>query len=562
MSRRRAVAAAGLIPLLCVAVMLGRPAHADLFKWVGDQFEADAEAPRISLVEPGPWVPALEESTLSMDSGGEGGQRARDRFLRDEEKSYESRHQPAAGAGGGPKIMAEDVSVLTDGLTALRKQNSGVVPDRSLKRYLDSIAERLLVYSPKTNVPFDIRITGDRAIGSAEALQDGVIGIPLGALQVADSEDELAFLLGHELSHVILGHHDSDWMARHNKRLVSIAEIGIQTSFEVAQRFGANLNENEIRWLAFAASQASIFLSDNVLSSSWTREHETEADEMGLDLMIAAGYNPDGAFTLLERMRIWEQSVPSAEERRAKQRAAFDEKIGASGRAGDLSGALQGVLGRGVDEVKGWAEEIGADHPDTGERIDHLADYFGRYYADSIDGRPFQDREWKSLRNSAATKELIRNYDMSWQIEALLEVGEVDRAARLAGGAVSGPTRSHALPRMNFARVRKFQGNSDKARANLRLGLGGDEPNLKLYKWAVIDDLNNNKRVSAFRTLEAAWTRFKQPPELYPLKIYKAVLQDDRQEAASLTRTCRIIFRDNSKPCLAANNGELDMDWN
>ena len=101
-----------------------------------------------------------------------------------------------------------------------------------------------------------------------------------------------------------------------------------------------------------------------------------------------------------------------------------------------------------------------------------------------------------------------------------------------------------------------------KARANLRLGLDGDEPNLKLYKWAVIDDLNNNKRVSAFRMLDDAWTRFKQPPELYPLKIYKAVLQDDRQEASRLTRTCRIIFRDNSKPCLAANNGELDMSWN
>ena len=558
---RRYAVASGLIALLFFAFLLGRPAQADFFKWVDDQFEGDADAPRISLVEPGLWAPAVEESTLSTDERG--GQRARERFLSDEEKSYESRYEPAAGGRGGQTVVSEGVTVLTDGLTALRQQSSGLVPDRRLKAYLDGIAGRLMVYSPKTNVPYDVHITGSRAIGSAQALQDGVIGIPLGVLQVAETEDELAFLIGHELSHVILGHHDSDWVAKHNKRIVSVAEIGIQASFDVAQRFGANLNENEIRWLSFAASQASLFLSDNLLSSSWSREHETEADELGLDLMIAAGYDPEGAFILLERMQIWEEMMPSAEERHAQQRAAFDEKIGARGRSGDTTGALQGILERGLFEIKGLGEAIGGeDHPDIGERIDHIADYFGRFYAESIGVRSSRDGEWKALRNSSTTTALIQNYDTTWHITELLEAGEIDQAAGLAGRAVSGPTKSHALPRMNFARVRKFQGNTGKARANLRLGLDGDEPNLKLYKWAVIDDLNNNKRVSAFRMLDDAWTRFKQPPELYPLKIYKAVLQDDRQEASRLTRTCRIIFRDNSKPCLAANNGELDMSWN
>ena len=558
---RPCAVAAGLIALLFFIVVPGRPAQADLFKWVGDQFEEDADAPRISRVEPGPWAPVIEESTLSTNDGG--GQRARERFLSEEERSYESRYQPSAGGAGGQQIVAEGVTVLTDGLTALRQQNAGLVPDRRLKAYLDGIAEQLLVHSPKTNVPFDIRVTGSRAIGSAQALQDGVIGIPLGVLQVAETEDELAFLIGHELSHVILGHHDSDWLEKHNKRVVSIAEIGIETSFDVAQRFGANLNENEIRWLSFAASQASLFLSDELLSTSWSREHETAADEMGLDLIIAAGYDPEGAFTLLERMQAWEATVPSPEERHAQQRAAFDEKIGARGRSGDTTGALQGILERGLFEIKGLGEAIGGeDHPDTGERIDHIADYFGRFYAESIGARSSRDGEWKALRNSSTTTALIKNYDTTWHITELLEAGEIEQAAGLAGRAVSGPTKSHALPRMNFARVRKFQGNAGKARANLRLGLDGDEPNLKLYKWAVIDDLNNNKRVSAFRMLDDAWIRFKQPPELYPLKIYKAVLQDDRQEASRLTRTCRIIFRDNSRPCLAANNGELDMSWN
>lgn len=557
MSLRRAALAAGLTVLLATLVS---PAQADFFKWVDRQFTEEADAQRIMLVEPGVWVPAATEETLS--SSREGNASAKQRFLSEEEKNYERRYRDGNADSSPQTVAVEEISVVPDGLTALRMRNAGLVPDRRLKRYLDGIAERLLANSPKTAVPFDMRITGNRDIGSASALQDGVIGIPLGVLQVVETEDELAFLIGHELSHVILGHHDSDWLADNNKRLVSIAEIGIETSFVVAQKFGANLNENQIRWINFAASQASLFLSDDLLTSSWSREDETEADELGLDLMIAAGYDPNEAFTLLDRMLLWEESLPTPEERRAKQRAAMEAQINESGQQGDFSAAMEGAMQGVATELIGLFQAIGGgSHPDTEGRIDHLADYLGKFYAE-LEERAPRDGDWMALRNSRTTKSLIKNYQQSWQIIGLLDAGNIDKAARLAGGAVSGPTKTHALPRMNFARVRKFQGNQGKARANLRLGIQGDEPTLVLYKWAVIEDLNQNKRISAFKTLDEAWTRFKQPPELYPLKIYKAVMEDNRQEASRLTRTCRVIFRDKSKSCLSANNGELEMDWN
>ncbi len=130
---------------------------------------------------------------------------------------------------------------------------------------------------------------------NAYSLPDESIVVAFGLLDDAQSDDEVAFVLAHELGHVRLGHfaHQPDTAQR---RAEMASRLGM--FFTVAQALpiggsaGAALH---VANQAGATNDLVHFMSNVMIEPVHTRDQEDEADCCGYDLSLAATYSPDAA---------------------------------------------------------------------------------------------------------------------------------------------------------------------------------------------------------------------------------------------------------------------------
>ena len=105
------------------------------------------------------------------------------------------------------------------------------------------------------------------------------------------TDDEIAAIMGHEMSHA-LREHSRERLSR---------EYATQTGIGVAASvFGLSQNQAQLANLA----------GDFGLSRPHSRTQESEADQIGLELMARAGYNPQAAITLWQKMQRASQGEP------------------------------------------------------------------------------------------------------------------------------------------------------------------------------------------------------------------------------------------------------------
>lgn len=103
------------------------------------------------------------------------------------------------------------------------------------------------------------------------------------------NEDELAFIIAHEMAHVVKGHAFDRMIAEHSIQVIS-----------KWLRAGGLLQA--------AAKQASL----KFLKTQYSRDNEHEADDFGIRLAMAAGYDPKGAVRMFERLKaLGESDIPN-----------------------------------------------------------------------------------------------------------------------------------------------------------------------------------------------------------------------------------------------------------
>lgn len=100
-----------------------------------------------------------------------------------------------------------------------------------------------------------------------------VVGFTLALIADARNPDELAFVLGHEAAHHIAGH-----IPKRNDQALS----GALLAGALAQASG--LSPDEVR--------AAQNMGAQVAARSYSKEFELEADQLGAEIALAAGYDP------------------------------------------------------------------------------------------------------------------------------------------------------------------------------------------------------------------------------------------------------------------------------
>jgi len=181
------------------------------------------------------------------------------------------------------RIVTRSAEVSVGRETAsLVEQYFTVDADPAAVARVRAIGRRLVSAVKETEYPFEFHVVESPEV-NAFALPGGFIYVFRGLLQLSPSDDALAFVLGHEIAHVTKRHAARQF----EKNLLLAAAITGILSGTGAPR-GVN----------GAAS-----LVQEITSLSFTRSDEKEADEEGMGLFTAAGYDPRAAVSAMELVK-------------------------------------------------------------------------------------------------------------------------------------------------------------------------------------------------------------------------------------------------------------------
>lgn len=158
------------------------------------------------------------------------------------------------------------------------KQKIPLSKDGKASAYVSCVAHAI-TRELGTDQKWEVQVFDDKQV-NAFALPGGKIGVYTGLLKVATTQDQLAAVIGHEVSHVIAGHSAervSEGMA---------TQVGVSVASAAT---GVNANM--------------LGLASNVFFTlPHSRTQESEADLLGLDLMSKAGFDPRASVTLWQNM--------------------------------------------------------------------------------------------------------------------------------------------------------------------------------------------------------------------------------------------------------------------
>ncbi len=176
--------------------------------------------------------------------------------------------------------------------------------DPEIAAYLTSLGNKLLAGSNEAHPDqeFEFFALQDPSI-NAFALPGGFMGFNSGLILAAQGESELAGVMAHEIAHVT---------QKHLARMISGQKYGMLTSLAaMAVAILASRSNPQAGQAAMAASQALAIQS----RLNFTRDHEKEADRIGLNILVDAGLDPNGMAEFFERLqkagRFQENGAPS-----------------------------------------------------------------------------------------------------------------------------------------------------------------------------------------------------------------------------------------------------------
>jgi len=187
--------------------------------------------------------------------------------------------------------------------------------------YVQCVSNAIVAELPSSNLApsWQVKVFDDPS-ANAFALPGGYIGVNTGLLEIASNQDQLAAVIGHEVSHVL---------ARHANERVSTqqaTQLGLSVIQSAAGIQGPQ--GDAIMGALGAGAQYGIMLP-------FSRSHESEADTLGIQLMADAGFDPRASVTLWEKMSqagggqppVWMSTHPSNNQRISGLEASMNEAL-------------------------------------------------------------------------------------------------------------------------------------------------------------------------------------------------------------------------------------------
>lgn len=175
-------------------------------------------------------------------------------------------------------MLLQGEGAIGESVAKQAKKQLKLINDETVVKYVDEIGQKLVKVSGREEFKYEFFVIPLEDL-NAFALPGGKIFINAGAIVKANSEAELAGLIGHELSHVVLSH-----------------------GFQLVTQ--GNLISNVTQYLPLGGTIGQLF------GLSYSRDMERQADNLGTRLIATSGYASDGLRNLMATLEKQQKNVP------------------------------------------------------------------------------------------------------------------------------------------------------------------------------------------------------------------------------------------------------------
>lgn len=189
---------------------------------------------------------------------------------------------PDLGTAAVNTFSLEKETTYGDAYMRVIRSSAPMLNDPVLNQYLTELGNKLVAHATGVKTPFYFFLLRNDEI-NAFAFFGGHVGVHTGLFLNADNESQIASVLGHEITHVTQRH-----LAR------SLEAQDKSSTATIAGMLGAillTIASPQAGMAALATTQALATQS----KINFTRLHEKEADRIGMQILVDAGFDPNGA---------------------------------------------------------------------------------------------------------------------------------------------------------------------------------------------------------------------------------------------------------------------------
>lgn len=162
--------------------------------------------------------------------------------------------------------------------------------DPFIEGYLRQLVQKMAYASDLSDKRFDLLVLDNPTL-NAFAAPGGIVGVNTGALLVAQTEQQLASIIAHELAHLSQRHYARRLQQQQTTSMASYAAI-------LAGILVAAASNSDSGYAVLPAIQAAAIEK----SLRFSRQMEQEADRIGMDTLTRAGYDAEGMPEMFEQM--------------------------------------------------------------------------------------------------------------------------------------------------------------------------------------------------------------------------------------------------------------------
>lgn len=187
------------------------------------------------------------------------------------------------GPGGKQSVIlvptSTEVALGAEMNQQVRAENE-ILQDSLWQNYVNEVGQKIVTVCDRKDIEYHFAVIKSDAV-NAFATPGGYIFIYTGLLKLMDNEAEMASVLAHEISHVV---------ARHSVKRLQAA-MGASILYDLV------LGDNNSQ-----AMDVAVNLGLGMVFSGYSRSNENEADKFGVIYLTEAGYNPEAAETMFQKL--------------------------------------------------------------------------------------------------------------------------------------------------------------------------------------------------------------------------------------------------------------------
>jgi len=410
---------------------------------------------------------------------------------------------PIAGGTGEvvPAVVLTPEEGFKQDILASRMGGQAIAPIEKTAKYANEVLTKILAHWTASEVTARVYIVSDNIFGGVTREYGGIF-IPIGTMAKIDSEDQLAALLAHEVSHLILNHYDVDTFSMVSEKAFKYGELALLVN---GQGNGDLLRD-------YAQLKAASFLINSAFFPNWNRGQENEADLLATDLIVRAGYNTDAMLSILTRIGEHEQSMedlvvsnPITVVEDGGQKKA---NLNIGKLAGELGGLLSATFSRG--------------HDTADDRKKNVRAYLKKWHQDRSRATALTEEYENNTYGDKNSRAYFDMFLLAAEAEALLleDENNLQKAVGKAYSSLGKNNKHDSYNRTIMYELRKREGKADSAHKNLMIAQESGQATYNVYMTVYDMYVQHEKYDFAFKQLNNIEHDFGYQPSLLPKYIY------------------------------------------